>query len=118
MVIWWFLTTNKDLIQIWRRGYRTKGKPVPNRVPLPKITAVQREASHLVDLDVEILDSDDSTATFGVLVVVDGEFDHLAKYIVPELVEGTDAKIGTPVPTNTVHRLTWNPRGDWNSSGG
>ena len=29
-------------------------------------------------------------------------------------VEGTDAKIGTSISTNQVHRVSWYVKGDWN----
>ena len=44
-------------IQVWKRAYRTKGKPAPNVIPQPAIRGItQRAGTNLIELDVEIID--------------------------------------------------------------
>ena len=74
----------------------------------------QRAGTNILDIDFEILDSDDATATAGIIASVDGNFDDLTKLIVPSsLAEGTENKIGQPVATNQTHRVSWYVKGDW-----
>lgn len=103
--------------QIWKRAYRTKGLAKPNAIPLPAIRSVaQRKGTNLIDLDVEILDTDDKLATFGILAAIDGEFDNPSKWILlRSFAEGTGSKIGNLVLTNQVHRVTWDAGQDWDS---
>ena len=106
---------SKKVIQVWKRAYRTKGKPTPNVIPQPAIRGItQRAGTNLIELDVEIIDSDDATATFGILAAVDGDFTDTTKWIVPKTyVEGTGAKIGQAVATNEVHKVVWDAGTDW-----
>ena len=112
---------NGDLIQsdsglyIWRRAYRTKGAPQPNAIPSPKLLGYkQREGTNLVDIDIEIVDFDDETATFGIIAAVDGDFSDPQKWIlIKSYVENTGEKVGSIVSTNTLHRITWDVRKDW-----
>ena len=106
---------NNNQIRIWKRVYRTKGLPTPNAVPHPAIRGIsQRAGTNIIDLDFEIIDADDTNATVGILAAVNGEFNNPSKWILPTAwVDGTEAKIGTPIPTNTIHRVSWNVKGDW-----
>ena len=106
---------NQWFLQIWKRAYRTKGTPTPNVIPQPVVRSVaQRAGTNILDIDFEILDSDDDTATAGIIASVDGNFDDLTKLIVPSsLAEGTENKIGQPVATNQTHRVSWYVKGDW-----
>ena len=46
---------------------------LPNVIPQPAIRGIsQRTGTNIVDLDFEILDSDDTTATVGILAYADG----------------------------------------------
>lgn len=107
-------------IRIWKRAYRTKGLPAPNVIPQPVVRAVaQRPGTNILDIDFEILDSDDATATAGIIAAVDGKFDDLAKWILPTAwAEGTESKIGTPIATNQIHRVSWYVKGDWTEQTG
>jgi hypothetical protein len=107
-------------IRIWKRAYRTKGLPAPNVIPQPVVRAVaQRPGTNILDIDFEILDSDDATATAGIIAAVDGKFDDLAKWILPTAwAEGTESKIGTPIATNQLHRVSWYVKGDWTEQTG
>ena len=104
---------NNNQIRIWKRVYRTKGLPTPNAVPHPAIRGIsQRAGTNIIDLDFEIIDTDDTNATVGILAAVNGEFNNPSKWILPTAwVDGTEAKIGTPIPTNTIHRVSWNVKG-------
>ena len=106
---------NQRPLQIWKRAYRTKGTPTPNVIPQPVVRSVaQRAGTNILDIDFEIIDSDDATATAGIIASVDGNFDDLTKLIVPSsLAEGTENKIGQPVATNQTHRVSWYVKGDW-----
>jgi hypothetical protein len=107
-------------IQIWKRAYRTKGLATRNVIPQPAIRGIgQRAGTNIIDLDFEIVDPDDNNATVGILAAVDGDFDDTSKWILPTAwVDGTGSKIGVPLATNQVHRVSWNVKGDWNSSTG
>ena len=106
---------SKDTIKLFERAYRTKGLPTPNALPLPAIRGIsQRAGTNIIDLDFEILDADDSNATVGVLAAVNGDFSNPAQWILPTAwVDYTEDKIGTPIETNVVHRVSWNVKGDW-----
>ena len=126
------LSEKKRVFQLWKRVYRTKGLPTPNIVPQPFVRSVtQRPGTNILDIDFEIIDLDDTTATVGILATptfksgIDEwgtyqdnsgkEFNDLTKLIVPSsLTDGTDALIGQPIATNQVHRVSWYVKGDWN----
>ena len=101
-------------IQIWKRAYRTKGLPQRNVIPQPRIHKIaQRSVTNVLDLDFEIIDSDDTNATVGILAYAENE------RVVPQAwTDGTGSKIGTPIATNQVHRVSWDVKQDWNSSTG
>ena len=112
------IARNDNTVEIWTRTYRTHGTVVRNVPPQPRLTVTQRAGTNLVDMDVEILDPDDATAKFAILGAVGGDFSQTSKWFVPTLAEGTDSKIDALLPTNQVHRLTWNTRADWNEIDG
>lgn len=107
-------------ITIWKRAYRTKGLPTRNVIPQPSIRAVsQQSGTNIIDLDFEIVDPDDANATIGILAAVNGAFNNPSSLIVPTAwVNGTGSKIGTPIATNQVHRVSWNVKGDWSQQTG
>ena len=109
-----------DKIRIWKRAYRTKGLPVRNVIPQPAVRAItQRAGTNIIDLDFEIIDPDDANATVGILAAQDGAFTDTSKWILPQTwVDGTGSKIGTPIATNQVHRVSWNVKPDWPDSTG
>ena len=101
-------------LAIWKRAFRTKGQAVPNVIPQPAIRAVsQRAGTNILDLDFEIIDSDDATATVGILAYAEGT------RILPQAwTDGTASKIGVPIATNQVHRVSWDVKQDWTTSTG
>ena len=107
-------------IIIWKRAYRTKGLPTRNVIPQPSIRAVsQQSGTNIIDLDFEIVDPDDANATIGILAAVNGAFNNPSSLIIPTAwVNGTGSKIGTPIATNQVHRVSWNVKGDWSQQTG
>jgi hypothetical protein len=106
--------------QKWNRAYRTKGLQVPNKIPQPLVHLVkQRPGTNILDIDFEIIDTDDATATAGLIAAVNGEFEDLSKLIIPtSWAEGTESKIGQPIATNEIHRVSWYVKGDWNELSG
>lgn len=115
-----FIDSYNDKIRIWKRAYRTKGLPVRNIIPQPAVRGItQRAGTNIIDLDFEIVDSDDANATVGILAAQDGAFNDTSKWILPQTwVDGTGSKIGTPIATNQVHRVSWNVKPDWPDSTG
>ena len=112
------IARNDNTVEIWTRTYRTHGTVVRNVPPQPRLSVTQRAGTNLVDMDVEIIDPDDATAKFAILGAVGGDFSQTSKWFVPTLTEGTDSKIDALLPTNQVHRLTWNTRADWSEIDG
>ena len=101
-------------IQVHKRAFRTKGMPVPNVIPQPAIRSVsQRAGTNILDLDFEIIDSDDATATVGILAHCGSD-----KLVPQAWTDGTDSKIGVPIATNQVHRVSWDVKQDWTTSTG
>ena len=101
--------------QYYKSVYRTKGLPEPNSLPHPAVHSIaQRSGTNLIDIDFEIIDADDDTATVGMIAAVNGNFDNPTQWIIPDaLAEGTESKIGQPIATNQTHRVTWSVKGDW-----
>ena len=101
--------------QYYKSVYRTKGLPEPNSPPHPAVHSIaQRSGTNLIDIDFEIIDADDDTATVGMIAAVNGNFDNPTQWIIPDaLAEGTESKIGQPIATNQTHRVTWSVKGDW-----
>ena len=114
------IESHNNKIRIWKRAYRTKGLPVRNVIPQPAVRAItQRAGTNIIDLDFEIIDPDDANATVGILAAQDGAFDDTSKWILPQTwVDGTGSKIGTPIATNQIHRVSWNVKPDWPDSTG
>ena len=117
-------TPNVDLIEskessagylrLWKRAYRTKGLPQRNVIPQPRIHKVaQRSGTNVLDLDFEIIDSDDTNATVGIMAYAEN-----ARVVPQAWTDGTGSKIGTPIATNEVHRVSWDVKQDWNTSTG
>jgi hypothetical protein len=101
-------------IRIYKRAFRTKGLPVPNVIPQPAIRSIsQRAGTNILDLDFEIIDSDDATATVGILAYAEGT------RILPQAwTDGTGSMIGVPIATNQVHRMSWDVKQDWTTNTG
>ena len=115
-----FIDSYNNKIRIWKRAYRTKGLPVRNVIPQPAVRGItQRAGTNIIDIDFEIIDQDDVNATVGILAAQDGASDDISKWILPQTwVDGTGSKIGTPIATNQVHRVSWNVKPDWPDSTG
>jgi hypothetical protein len=109
-----YISTPQGTVQIWRRAYRTKGLPQRNVIPQPAIRKIsQRSGTNILDLDFEIIDSDDTNATVGILAYAENV------RVVPQAwTDSTGSKIGTPIATNQVHRVSWDVKQDWNTSTG
>ena len=114
------IESHNNKIRIWKRAYRTKGLPPIQVIPQTAVRAItQRAGTNIIDLDFEILDPDDANATVGILAAQDGAFSDTSKWILPQTwVDGTGSKIGTPIATNQVHRVSWNVKPDWPNSTG
>ena len=114
------IVSYNNKVQIWKRAYRTKGLPQRNVIPQPAIRSIsQRSGTNIIDLDFEIVDPDDTNATVGILAAKNGQFTSPGSWIIPTAwVDGTGSKIGTPVATNQVHRVSWNVKGDWSDQTG
>ena len=99
----------KSVLQLWKNAYRTKGLPQRNVIPQPAIRKIsQRSGTNILDLDFEIIDSDDTNATVGILAYAENV------RVVPQAwTDGTGSKIGTPIATNQVHRVSWDVKQDW-----
>ena len=90
----------------------TKGMPVHNVIPQPAIRSIsQRSGTNILDLDFEIIDSDDATATVGI--------SHTPRArILPQAWTDGTACIGVLIATNQVHRVSWDVKQDWTTSTG
>jgi len=101
-------------LQVWKRTYRTKGLVNRNVIPQPAIRGVtQRAGTNVLDLDFEIVDPDDSNATIGIIAYAGSD-----KLVPQTWVDGTANKIGTPITTNQVHRVSWDVKQDWTTNTG
>ena len=114
------IESGNSKLRLWKRAYRTKGLVNRNVIPQPAIRGVtQRGGTNIIDLDFEIIDPDDANATVGILAAQDGAFDNTSKWILPQTwVDGSGSKIGGPIATNQVHRVSWNVKPDWPDSTG
>jgi len=109
-----YISTPEGKVQIWKRAYRTKGLVNRNVIPQPAIRGVtQRAGSNVLDLDFEIVDPDDSNATIGIIAYAGSD-----KLVPQTWVDGTANKIGTPITTNQVHRVSWDVKQDWTNNTG
>ena len=98
-------------------GYRAINGLVtcPLNEPIPVvISAAMRPGTTLMDVVFRVNDIDDATVKVRALAFVDGTRS-FAKVLRPvTFVEGTAAKIGDAIPSNTNHTLTWDVGADWN----
>ncbi len=79
-------------------------------------SAAMRPGTTLMDVVYRVNDPDDATVKVRALAFVDGERS-FAKILKPvTFVEGTAAKLGDAIPSNTDHTLTWDVSADWNIS--
>jgi hypothetical protein len=108
------ITSFNNQIEYKKRAFRTKGLPQRNVIPQPAIRKIaQRSGTNVLDLDFEIIDSDDTNATVGIMAYAENV------RVVPQAwTDGTGSKIGTPIATNEVHRVSWDVKQDWNTSTG
>ena len=86
-----------------------------NTAPTVVIQSAQmRPGTTLMDVVYRVNDPDDATVKTRALAFVDG-VRSFAKVLRPvTFVEGTAAKLGDAIPTNTNHTLTWDVATDWN----
>ena len=108
---------NRDFISgsnLYRRTFRTKMETNHNSVPQPVIHRIaQRTGTNVMELDFEVIDTDDDNVTVGILAYCGSD-----KLVPQAWLNGTGSKIGTPIATNTVHSMEWDVKQDWNTSTG
>jgi hypothetical protein len=76
-------------------------------------SATMRPGTTLMDVVYRVNDPDDATVKTRALAFVDG-VRSFAKVVKPvTFVEGTAAKLGDAIPSNTNHTLTWDVAADW-----
>ena len=88
---------------------------VANTAPSVVIqSAAMRPGTTLMDVVYRVNDPDDATVKTRALAFVDGvrSFANVLKPVT--FVEGTAAKLGDAIPSNTNHTLTWDVAADWN----
>ena len=107
-------TSLSNKIKYYKRAYRTKGLVNSNAIPHPKIHKIsQRAGTNVLDLDFEIIDTDDANATIGIIAYAGSD-----KLVPKTWVDGTGSKINSPIATNQVHRVSWDVKQDWTTSTG
>ena len=108
---------NGDFISgsnLYRRTFRTKMETIHNSVPEPVIHRIaQRTGTNVMELDFEVIDTDDDNVTVGILAYCGSD-----KLVPQAWLNGTGSKIGTPIATNTVHTMEWDVKQDWPDSTG
>ena len=108
---------NGDFISgsnLYRRTFRTKMETNHNSVPQPVIHRIaQRTGTNVMELDFEVIDTDDDNVTVGILAYCGSD-----KLVPQAWLNGTGSKIGTPIATNTVHSMEWDVKQDWPDSTG
>jgi Regulator of chromosome condensation (RCC1) repeat len=78
------------------------------------VSAAMRPGTTLMDVVFRVNDPDDATVKVRALAFVDG-VRSFAKVLRPvTFVEGTAAKIGDAIASNTDHTLSWDVAADWN----
>ena len=85
-----------------------------NTAPTPVVvSAAMRPGTTFMDVVYRVNDPDDATVKVRVLAFVDGvrSFANVLRPVT--FVEGTAAKIGDAIPSNTNHTLTWDVGADW-----
>jgi len=109
-----YLDIRNERVVVLERTYRAENQPIPSAMPLPVVvSAEQRPAETLVDIDFQVLDADDATVEVSALAFVGGGNDLSSLLKLNTFVEGTDTNVGSSVATNTVNRLTWNAAADF-----
>jgi len=86
-----------------------------NTAPVPVVvSAAMRPGTTLMDVVFRVNDPDDATVKVRALAFVDGvrSFANVLRPVT--FVEGTAAKIGDAIASNTDHTLTWDVGADWN----
>ena len=108
---------NGDFISgsnLYRRTFRTKMETYHNSVPEPVIHRIaQRAGTNILELDFEVIDTDDDNVTVGILAHCGSD-----KLVPQAWLNGGGSKIGTPIATNTVHTMEWDLKQDWPNSTG
>jgi hypothetical protein len=108
---------NGDFISgssLYRRTFRTKMETYHNSVPQPVIHRIaQRAGTNILELDFEVIDTDDDNVTVGILAHCGSD-----KLVPQAWLNGTGSKIGAPIATNTVHTMEWDVKQDWPNSTG
>jgi len=105
-----FIWSNK----LYRRTFRTKMETNHNSVPQPVIHRIaQRTGTNVMELDFEVIDTDDDNVTVGILAYCGSD-----KLVPQAWLNGSGSKIGTPIATNTVHTMEWDVKLDWPDSTG
>ncbi|MBT3636671.1 MAG: hypothetical protein HN531_07010 [Opitutae bacterium] len=108
------IESTNTTVRLWKRAFRTKGMIKRNVIPQPAIRAIsQRAGTNVMDFDFEIIDPDDVNVTVGIIAHCGSDL------VVPQAwIEGTGSKIGTPVATNQIHRMSWDVKQDWPTNTG
>jgi len=108
---------NGDFISgsnLYRRTFRTKMETNHDSVPEPVIHRIaQRTGTNVLELDFEVIDTDDDNVTVGILAYCGSD-----KLVPQSWLNGSGSKIGTPIATNTVHTMEWDVKQDWPDSTG
>ena len=108
---------NGDFISgsnLYRRTFRTKMETSHNSVPEPVIHRIaQRTGTNVLELDFEVIDTDDDNVTVGILAYCGSD-----KLVPQAWLNGSGSKIATPIATNTVHTMEWDVKQDWPDSTG
>ena len=108
---------NGDFISgsnLYRRTFRTKMETNHNSVPQPVIHRIaQRTGTNIMELDFEVIDTDDDNVTVGILAYCGSD-----KLVPQAWLNGSGSKIDTPIATNTVHSMEWDVKQDWPNSTG
>jgi len=108
-----YLLTDKE-VRVFRRGYRTMGKAVPNALPLPVVYNVaQRAGTTWVDVDFSVLDPDNTNAQVAAIAFLGGNTNLAAAVPMRTFTESTGTAVGTNVPTGQRLRLTWDANADF-----
>ena len=108
------IESTNSMVRIWKRAFRTKGELTRNVIPQPAVRSIsQRPGTNIMDMDFEIIDPDDANATIGILAHCGNDL------VVPQAwIDGTGSKIGTPIATNQIHRMSWDVKQDWTTNTG
>jgi hypothetical protein len=108
------IESTTSTVRLWKRAFRTKGELTRNVIPQPAVRSIsQRPGTNVMDMEFEIIDPDDANATIGILAHCGNDL------VVPQAwIDGTGSKIGTPIATNQIHRMSWDVKQDWTTNTG